>query len=216
MPSSWKIFFESSFLIYFLCLTFFLKDYSFSFLFCLLPLGFLLSLLVFLQKKEESDLLFQLSSLLLPLESQMKLGSSFINAWQKGLEEVRSEKTKSKIQKITEILKFQNDFYYPIKEIENFIKDLMIIHHSSNPLKRLQHLQRKVKIEHSFQVKSKRTLFQIRIQSCILSFFYFGLLVWTLLSYKARYIHLILFSFLFFCVGLLWISKTGKKMKWSV
>ena len=51
----------------------------------------------------------------------------------------------------------------------------MIVHQSSSPLKKLQHLQRKVKIEQSFHIKSKRALLQIRIQSGILSLFYFGL-----------------------------------------
>ena len=207
---------EFLFLIYFLFLIFYLKNIRFSFLFCLLPLILILLLLGLLKKQEEKNLFFQLSSLLLPLESQMKLGLSFINAWQKGLEDLKSEKIRNKIQKITEILKFQNGFYCSDKKIENFVKDLMHIHQSSNPLKRLQHLQRKVRIEHSFQLKSRRALFQIRIQSGFLSLFYLGLLAWTSLSYGSQYIHLILISLLFFCIGLFWIFKTGKKMKWSV
>lgn len=203
-------------LFYFLFIFFYFKNLHFSLFFFLLPLISLLFLLTFLKKQEEKKLLFQLSSLLIPLESQMKLGLSFINAWQKSLEELKSEKIKSKIRKIAEVLKFQSEFYHPDKEIENFVKDLMIIHQSPDPLKRLQHLKRKIRIEQAFQTKSKRVLLQIRIQSVVMSLFYFGLLAWTIFSYGSRYIYLILLSILFFCIGLFWIFKSGRMMKWSV
>ena len=125
---------------------FFLFFHSFSFCFCLF----------FLKKREEKDLLCQLYSLLIPVESQMKLGLSVINAWQKSLEGLKSKKAKDKAKKITDILKFQNEFHYPDKEIENFIKDLIAIHQSSQPLQRLKHLQRKLKVEQSFRIKSRR------------------------------------------------------------
>ncbi len=211
-----KKFLEIFFLLYFLFVVFYLKDISFSIIFLLLPLIFLLFLFVFLKKQAEKDLLFQLSSLLLPLESQMKQGLGFINAWQKTIEGLKLEQIKSKLQKITEILKFQNEFYCSDKEIENFVQALMNIHRSSNPLKRLQHLQRKVKIEQAFHTKSKRALLQIRLQSVILSFFYLGLLAWTIISYKTKYMNLIFISFLLFCIGLFWIFKTGRTMKWSI
>lgn len=209
-------FLEILLLFYFLFVFFCFKSFDFSIIFFLFPLILLLFLLVFLKKKEEKDLLFQLYSLLIPLESQMKLGSSFINAWQKSLKELRSQKTRNKAQEITNILKFQQEFHYPDKEIGNFIKDLIVIHQSSNPLKRLKHLQRKVRIEMTFRVKSKRALMQIRSQSGLLSVFYLGLLIWTIKAHGAKYAGLIALSFIFFLIGLLWIFKTGRKMKWSV
>ena len=203
-------------LFYFLFVFFCFKTFYFSIIFLLFPLILLLFLFVFLKRQEERDLLVHIYSLLIPLESQMKLGSSFINAWQKSLKELKSRKIQSRVQKITEILKFQDQFHYPDKEIQNLIKDLMIIHQSPNPLQRLKHLQRKVRIEQTFRLKSKRTLLQIRSQSGILSLFYFGLLTWTITAYGSQYIHLIVISFLFFFIGLLWILKTGRTMKWSV
>ena len=207
---------EIFFLFYFSFAFFYFKNSSFSIVFFVFPLILLLFLFVFFKKQEEKNLLCQLYSLLIPVESQMKLGLSVINAWQKSLEELKSEKAKDKAKKITDILKFQKEFHYPDKEIENFIKNLIIIHQSSQPLQRLKHLQRKVKVEQSFRIKSKRVLFQIRIQSSVLSLFYFGLLAWTITAYGNQYIYLVLVSFLFFCTGLLWIFKTGRKMKWSV
>lgn len=203
-------------IFYFMILALYLKNFGFSLIFLLFPLILLLFLFVFLKKQEDRDLLFQLYSLLAPLESQMKQGAGFINAWQKSLKELKSKKIKTKAQKITEILKFQKDFHCPDREVENFIKDLIIVHQSDSPLKRLKYLQRKIRIEMAFQTKSRRLLMQIRIQSCILSFFYFGLLIWTIGAYGARYIHLTVVSFLLFFTGLLWIFKTGRKMKWSV
>ena len=216
IPLTGKYILEICALLYFLLAFICFKHFHFSFIFCLFPFILLLFLFVFLKKQEERNLLFQLCSLLIPLESRMKWGLSFINAWQQGLEDLKSEKIKNKIQKMTEILKFQNEFHYPDKEVENFIKDLMTIHQSSNPLKRLQHLQRKVRIEQAFQIKSKRVLLQVRIQSGILSLFYFGLLAWTIRAHGSQYALLIMISFLFFFVGILWIAKTGRAMKWSV
>ncbi len=207
---------DSVFPLYFLFVFFYFKDAPFYFLFLIIPCFLLLFLLYFLKREEEKELLSQLYSLLMPLESQMKLGSSFVNAWQKTLKSLKSEKTRDIAGKITDVLKFQNEFCHSDKEVENFTKDLIIVHQSPQPLRRLKHLQRKIKVEQSFQIKSKRALLQIRVQSGLLSLFYFGLLVWTVTAYGSQYIHLILLSFLFFCVGLIWILKAGRRMKWSV
>ncbi len=203
-------------LFYFLFVFLLQKSLVFSLFLFLIPLIFTLILFIFLKKQEEKNFLSQLCSLLLPLESQMKSGISFINGWQKAQAELKSEKIRTKVQNITEILKFQQKFHYPDKDVENFVQDLRLIHQSAHPLQKLKHLKRKVKIEQSFQIKSKRALLQIRIQSGILSLFYFGLLAWTVTAHSGKYIHLIAFSFILFFSGLLWIFQTGRKMKWSV
>lgn len=205
---------EMIFLLYGLTLFFYFKNFSFFLFLC--PLVLLLLLFVFLKNQVDRDFLFQLYSLLLPLESQMKQGSSFINAWQNSLKELKSQKVKLKAQKITKILKFQTDFQYVDRGVETFIKDLRVIYQSASPLKRLKYLQRKVRIELAFQTKSRRLLMQIRIQSCILSLFYFGLLFWTIIAYGTQYLRLIVASFFLFFLGLLWIFKIGRSMKWSV
>ena len=217
LPSlKWKKALDTGALLYFLLIGLLFYSSRYSFLFFLLPPAFFLTLLVFLNRQEEKNLLSQLSSLLIPLESQMKLGLSFINSWRKSLEGIKSSKTKNRIRQIGDILEFQNQFYYPDREIENLVNDLIIIHKSPTPLKRLKHLQRKIKVEQTFRMKSKRVLLQIRLQSGILSLFYFSLLIWTIQAYGNKYGGLILLSFLFFCVGLIWIFKSGRKMKWSV
>ena len=202
--------------IYFSFVWIIFRKLSFFLFFFFIPLAFLLFLVFFLKQKEEKKLLNALYSLLVPLESQMKLGSSFINAWQKSIEPIPFSKIKTQIQKISDVLKFQNIFSYPDKKIEFFVKDLIIIHKSSNPLKRLGYLKRKVKVEQSFQIKSERALLQTRIQSFVLSVLYFGLLAWTITAYGKKYIHFIMISFLFFFIGLFWVLKIGRRMKWTI
>ena len=208
---------EASLLFYFLFVIFYVQQSSFSFIFFLFPFSFVLFLFFFLKRQEEKNLLFQLCSLILPLESGMKSGLSFLNAWQKSLQEVKIKKFKDKLKNFTEVFQYQREFHYPEdKQVEIFIKDLISIYQSSHPLKRLQHLRRKVKIELAFRVKSQRALLQVRCQSGILCFFYIGLLAWTLTAHGKKYISLILSSLLLFTIGLIWILKTGRKMKWSV
>ena len=201
-------------LFYFTFVIFYL---NFSIIFLLIPCFSMLFLFFFLKKLEEKKLLFQLCSLIPILESGMRSGLSFLNAWQKALKEIKLKKIKNKLQDFTQVFQYQKEFRYPAdKKVELFIKDLALIYQSSNPLKRLEYLKRKVKIELAFQVKSQRALLQVRIQSGILCFFYVGLLIWTTTAYGQKYTSLILSSLFLFIIGLIWILKTGRKMKWSV
>lgn len=202
--------------LYFLFWLIYLDQTRFAIFLFIFPAVFLIIFLIFLKKQEQKKTLLKLYSLLIPLESQMKLGFSFINSWENSFKDFESGKIKRKFQEITEILKFQKSFSYSDKRIENFVKDLLLIHASQNPLKRFQQLQKKIKVEQHFQIKSKRVLLQIRIQTYILSVFYLGLLAWTIISYGTKYINLILLSACFFCIALFWIIKTGRTMKWSI
>ena len=212
-----KISLEILLSLYFLFIIFYIKQSSFFIIFFLLPCSFILLLFFLLKRREEKNLLFQLCSLILPLESGMRSGLSFLNAWQKSLKETKLKKVSDKLKNFTQIFQYQKEFHYPEdKQIELFIKDLILIYQSPNPLKRLQHLKRKVKIELAFRVKSQRALLQVRVQSGILCFFYIGLLAWTITAHGQKHISLILSSLLLFTIGLIWILKTGRQMKWSV
>ena len=208
---------EISLIFYFLFVVFYLKHSPFSFIFLLFPFSLIVFLFFFLKRQEEKNLLFQMCSLISPLEMGMKSGLSFLNAWQKTLKEVKSKKIKDKLQSFTQIFQYQKEFHYPEdKQVELFIKDIILIYQSSNPLKKLQYLKRKVKIELSFRIKSQRALLQTRVQSGILCFFYIGLLIWTATAQGHKNTFLILISLLLFTIGLIWILKTGRQMKWSV
>ena len=204
-------------LFYFLFIIFNKEQSIFSIILFLFPCCFIFFMCFFLKKQEEKKLFFQLCSLILPLESGMKSGLSFINAWQKSLKEIKSKTIKDKLKNFTQVFQYQKEFHYPEdKQVDLFIKDLILIYKSSNPLKRLQHLRRKVKIEMAFRIKSQRALLQTRIQTAVLCFFYIALLAWTITAHGKKYTSLILSSFFLFSIGLIWILNTGRKMKWSV
>ena len=200
-------------ILYFLVMTLFLKITFFSILSCL----FLLGVLLFLKHEKEKQFFSQLCELLIPLESAMKSGMSFLNAWEKALNEPIPKVQKNKLEEFTEILKFQNRCYYPEnKNVERFMTELLSIKQSPQPLKRISHLRRKIRVEMVFKTKVKRALLQIRAQSFILCIFYLGLLTNTVVVYKQKNLSLILFSLILFSIGLIWIFNSGRNIKWSI
>lgn len=202
--------------LYFFAVAFCLKS-SFYSLFFILPCVLTLFLFLFLKRREDQNLLIQLNSLLMPLESGMKSGLSFLNAWDKTVQELSSPALKNKIKGWSQILKFQKDFRYPAnKEIEQFVRELMAINQSFQPLKSLKHLQRKVRVEMAFRTKSRRALLQVRVQSLVLCLFYIGLLIGTIIIHGFQYPGLILLSLILLIIGLIWIFKMGENIKWSV
>ena len=204
---------EMILIFYFLGILFWLK----LFYFLILPCFLLLGTLVFLKYEKEKNLFYQLYDLLLPLESAMKSGMSFLNAWEKAVSKSCSKAQKNKLEELTEVLKFQNRFLYPEnKNIERFMTELLSIKESPQPLKRIYHLRRKLRIEMIFKTKANRALLQIRAQSFILCIFYAGLLINTLIVYKQKNLSLILTSLIFFIIGLIWIFTSGRNIKWSI
>ena len=186
---------------------------SFYFLF---PIFFLLSLLWFLQNHKNKSLLSHLHHLLRDLSSQMKLGLSFTSAWGKCIEDIEQKEIQRQLADISEILKFERHFQHPDQSITNLVQDLIAIKKSPQPLKKLNLLEQKVKIEQSFYRRANQILFQLRIQSSVITLLYIGLLTWTLVFYGSKHPVLISISFLCFSLGLFWIFNIGKKMKWSL
>ena len=201
---------------YFFAIFIFLKDSLLVFLFSLIPCGIMGCFCFIYLKKGEEDFLEHLKNLLTPLESYMHQGKSFLSSWQIVMRECPSPRLRAKLQKLYESFKFQKEIEMRSRETENFIRDLRDVHLSPQPLKRIKNLQRKNKIEQGFKTKSRRILMQIRLQSLILSIFYFSLLIWTGFAYGTRYLNLMVFSFFIFFIGLLWIFKTGSRMKWTI
>ena len=208
-----KRFIEMILILYFLITILFFK----SCFLLMFPCLFLVSCLLFLKYKKEKQLFEQLCTLLIPLESAMKSGRSFLNAWEKTLKESSPKAQKKKLEEWTEILKFQSRFNYPEnKNIERLMTELLSIKQSSQPLKRISHLRRKLRVEMIFKTKAKRALMQIKAQSFILCVFYLGLLINTLVVYKQKNLSLILSSLILFTIGLIWIFSSGRTIKWSI
>lgn len=206
-------FLEALLVFYFLIILFGLKSF-----YCVVPLPFfLLAVLVYLKHEKEKSFFSRLYELLLPLESAMKSGMSFLNAWEKAVKESRPHPEKNKLEEFTQVLKFQTRFIYPEnKNIERFIKELLSIKESPQPLKRISQLRRKLRIEMIFKIKANRALLQVRAQSFILCVFYVGLLINILFIYKEKNLFLILTSLSLFGIGLIWIFRAGRRIKWLI
>ena len=157
-----------------------------------------------------------LYKILSPLISQMKLGFGFLDAWKRSVKDVENPLIARQLQEVSDILHFQKPFFHSRKEVKEFVNHLNQARYSSQPLKRLKQLHEKIKIEQVFHRKALRVLMQLRLQSSILSCLYLSVLVWTLLSSGLRHLNLLFSSFLLFSIGLFWIFKTGRRMKWSL
>ena len=168
------------------------------------------------RKRKERTFLENLYSLLPPLMAQMKLGLGFMDAWDKSLQTIETSASKMSLLKISEVLRFQKACSHPHPEIRHFLYHLMTARKSAQPLKHLKNLQQKVQVKLLFLRKSRQVLFQLRLQSGVMALLYGGLVFWNLFHYGLKYISLVLFSFLLFFSGLLWIFKTGKTLKWSL
>ena len=207
-----KRFLSFGLIFYFLFIFFFLPKsfYTFGSLF------FLIFLFWILKKQNHDALLFHLQNLLPLLSSQMKLGLSFMSSWQKSIEDVDQKEIYRQLLDITSVLQFEKRFQHAYLPVVNMVEDLIRIKKSAQPIKKLNLLEKKVKNEVAFYRSARQTLFQLRIQSIILSLLYFSLLIWTFAIYKTKYLHLMSLSFVFFSIGLFWIFKSGRKMKWSI
>ena len=168
------------------------------------------------QRNKDKAFVLALYKILPSLISQMKLGFSFLDAWQRSLKDVENRFIARKLQEVSDILRFQRPFLHPQKEVTEFVNHLNQARNSSQSLKRLKQLQEKIKVEQVFYRKSARVLMQLRLQSGVLSFLYLSILIWTVVSSQMKHLDLILLSFFFFSIGLFWIFKTGRRMKWSL
>jgi len=192
---------------------FFFISQSVYFLF---PILFLLALFLFLKKQAQVNLLQSIQSLLQKLSTQMKLGLSFMSAWHKSVQEIESKEIQNLLLEITKILQFEKQFQHSNPAITNIVQDLIRIKKHPQPLKKLSLLERKIKVEQSFYRKTQQVLFQLRIQSTVITVLYLGLLSWTFAIYRFKHFSLMFISFICFILGLVWIFKMGKKMKWSL
>lgn len=216
-PAPYLKIFSPLLLFYFLIGLFLqIKAPLWIFIFYSIPV-FLLSAAIFInQKQQEQKFLLELYKFLPPLIAQMKLGLGFLDAYQQSLKNMENQELIRKLQDILYTLRFQKRFSHPKKEITEFVHHINQARRSSQPLKRLKQLHEKIKIEQLFHRKSSKVLMQLKLQSGILSFLYFSLLLWTVFFSGLKHFHLILLSFFFFFIGLVWIFKTGRKMKWSL
>ena len=211
-----KIFSPILFLYFLSGLLLQIKSPIWIFIFYFIPVFLLSAAVLINQKQKEKRVLQELYKFLPSLIAQMKLGFGFLDAYQRSLKNMENKELICKLQDILYTLRFQKHFSHPKKEIKEFVYHINQARLSPQPLKRLNQLHEKIKIEQLFHRKSSKILLQLKLQSGILSFLYFSLLLWTILFSGLKHLLLILLSFFFFFIGLVWIFKTGRKMKWSL
>lgn len=187
-----------------------------NFILFLLPVMFLFAGWVVLQKQTARSHLLVLYNMVPSLISQMKLGFSFPDAWERIIKDMENKKETLWLQEVLNTLRFQKSFSCSHKYIKELVEYLNQARLSAQPLKKLKQLNEKIKIERLFYRKAARVLMQLRLQSGILGVLYLAVLIWTINSTGLRHKDLILFSFFLFFIGLFWIFKTGRRMKWSL
>lgn len=186
------------------------------FFFYSLPAGIFLSFFCFRQKRKEKLFLENLYSLLSPLTAQMKLGLGFMDAWDKSLQTVENPAERQPLLKISENLRFQRPCGHSHPETRLFLCHLMSARKSAQALKQIKNLQQKAQVKLLFLRRSRQVLFQLRLQSAVMALLYGGLVCWNFFHYGLKYISLVFLSFTLFFIGIFWIFKTGRNLKWSL
>lgn len=84
-------------------------------------------------------------------------------------------------------------------------------------LTRLKNLRRKLSVEFEFRRRSGQVLYQIRLQAWILTGLYLALLVFVLIRDGTNLdLEWVVLSLFLFGMGLIWLSRMGRGVKWKV
>ncbi len=104
------------------------------------------------------------------------------------------------------------------QSIQNLLSDLLKIDRTEGKkLEHLKSLRYKLGIESYFRHRSRQVTAQTRIQAAVMTILYVALLIFVVLNFGFFHILKFLsFSICFFAVGLIWIQKSGRKIKWKV
>lgn len=102
--------------------------------------------------------------------------------------------------------------------LKDFFEEISTIDRSqSRCLEQVQSLRKSMKSEQNFRKKSKQVLYQIRIQSFIMSLLYVALLAYVIHEFGFYPYHrLILISGLLFLFGMLVIFYRERKLRWKI
>lgn len=179
------------------------------------PILFLIGI-PYLEQATKQKLISLINSLIVPVKSQMNLGVCFMEAWNQAVETLEETPNKSFILEISEVLKFQKEFWHSSPELRLLINHLIEVRKSPQSLDRLTELQKKMKTETDFKRKSSKALLQLRWQSFVLTGVYFCVFGLSFSSYQFSYPKIMGTSLLFFMLGLYWFSKIGRNIKWSL
>lgn len=103
-------------------------------------------------------------------------------------------------------------------KLGEIIRELRCAHHFPHEaIRRIENLRRKIKFERNFRHKSGQVLFQMKIQTWILTVLYGCLMLWVLRrDFHSLDFLWFLFSLLLFLTGFFWCQILGRKIKWKI
>lgn len=183
------------------------------------PLFVVALVLTVLIKRRSLHFRNSLVAVLALISLKMKTGRSFRRA----LSEVTAEsepRLRVKLSEIGSVVVFSPQKGMPHADpfISSFVSELILIDQQPHAAtRRLAVFRDKLRIEDDFRRKSGQVLARIRAQSIIMTGLYVALasfIIWKF-GWKTSF-HIYLLSAALFSVGLLWMWRGGRNLKWKV
>lgn len=177
--------------------------------------------LIFFLKFEEKQFIISLKKEFVPILDQIIISMSAGKSFKQSFLEVSkriSPKFKNIIINLYYNREFSNKNITNIEKIATeFVTELIIIEkNQSKCLDKIKNYRRQLQIINNFRRKSGQVRIQSQIQSIVMAFLYFGLLIYVFFEFGfSQYSNLILISFSFFIIGILGVLKIGRSMTWK-
>ena len=149
--------------------------------------------------------------------ARMKMGNSFREALNQGIESIDSKWIQDDLKELRDRMIYAQDIkLYQAKEFLFAFKTFKQVDQDLQPLTRLYYIREAMKIEDSFRKKSRQALLQIRLQSIIMSVLYLALFIFVIFYYKTQFLTLMLVSSCLFVIGSVLIFILGRKIRWTL
>jgi hypothetical protein len=183
------------------------------------PLAVLSIILFSLVKQRSAKFRRALVDVLTIVSLKMKTGRSFRRA----LSEVTAEsepRIRAKLSEIGSVVVFsqQNTVFSSDPFISSFVSELILIDRQPHAAtRRLAVFREKIRIEDDFRRKSGQVLARIRAQSYVMTGLYVALAAFMAWKFGWRTnIRLYFISASLFVIGLVWMWRGGRNLKWKV
>ena len=207
-----------AFLFLFLFFSWFLRS---SFLFwCLNMLFFILFLFLFgvgAYVNRRKNFRNHLIVLLRYTGLMMQSGLSFRDALKSGLSYYQGP-MHALFSEIFRSISFSQENFCEDPFTLEIIRDLKEIDQlPMNPLEHIHLLCHRLELTRKFEEKSNKVLYQIRVQSALMTFLFVGLMIYVLSSFPLKeVIFLVTIASFLFLSGLLWVFLDGRRARWNL
>ncbi|MDE0151504.1 MAG: hypothetical protein OXK80_03265 [Bdellovibrionales bacterium] len=149
--------------------------------------------------------------------ARMKMGNSFREALNQGIESIDSKWVKEDLKELRDRIVYSQDIkLHQAKEFLFAFKTFKQVDKDPQPLTRLHYIREAMKIEDLFRKKSHQALLQVRLQSAIMSILYLALFIFVIWYHKAQFLTLMLVSLCLFITGSALIFILGRKIRWTL